>query len=318
MKLTKKEINEILEKYDLGTFKKFGKVMKDDGISFGRIIHTNKKTIFMKVFRSFDTSIKQGLFVSAKLYRKGFPTYQIYRSKDKRDYIIYKGNKISLIEYINIKETNSWPNLTIPQIKEFAKQLAIFHKLTNNMNLKNTFHGGHYRMKKLIEKAYKIKSRYNEDIRKAIIYMYKEMDKLQCKKGEKMAGYFSEFNPGHVIFDKNKVKYVIDWEIGHNYRFYDWGSSLEACFNEKTQEISFEKLKVFIKSYNSIQKLSKWEKEHIYEGLLFGTFKYGVWGLIDLEARGFAKNSKKVDMNNINKVLNIINLSKKEFYKKLK
>jgi len=148
--------------------------------------------------------------------------------------------------------------------------------------------------------------------------MNNEMKKLKCKSGEKKTGYFSEFNPGHVIFRGNKVKWVIDWEIGYDYRFYDWGSSLVGCFDEKTGKLSYGQVREFIKSYNSIQKLSKWEKEHIYEGLLFGVFKYGVWGLIDLDAGGFAKNSNKVDMSDVNKVLYMMNVPKEEFSEMIK
>jgi len=33
------------------------------------------------------------------------------------------------------------------------------------------------------------------------------------------------------MFENNKVKYVIDWDIGKEHAFYDYGSSLVACFS---------------------------------------------------------------------------------------
>jgi len=313
MKLTKQDMDNILNNYNLGKFKKFGKIMKDDKVSYGRIIYTSKKKVFMKIFRLFDTSIRQGLIVSSELHKKGFPTYEIYETENKKSSILYEGERIVFLEYLEIKDIKEWPDLSIEQIRDFSKQLAIFHKHTSKMKLKNTFHGGHNDLNQLIKKAFRLRKRYNKKIQKAIIFMNNEIKKLRCKSGEKKAGYFSEFNPGHVRFNGNKVEWIIDWEIGYDYTFYDWGSSLESCFDEKKKTLSYEQIKEFIKSYNSIQKLSRWEKEHIYEALLFGVFKYGVWGLIDLKTGGFVKDSKKVDMSVINKVLYMMEDNKENF-----
>ena len=76
MKLTKQDMDKLLSKYDLGTFKNFGKIMKDDGTSYGQIIYTNEKKMFMKIFHWFGTTVQQVIKVQVGLYNKKFQTYK--------------------------------------------------------------------------------------------------------------------------------------------------------------------------------------------------------------------------------------------------
>ena len=318
MKITKADISGVLGEYDLGELKKLGRIMKDDSVSFGRIIQTSKKKFFLKAFRKFNLSTKQGLNVASKLYGRGYPTYKIYKTKKGRTYTKYRGVYFSLIEYLPIKKIVSWKNLDKEMVKEFSKNLALFHKYSSQINLKKTRTGSFEEIKNLIIKSYILRSRYDKNIQKAIIFMKENIDKLKCRNGERKDAYFSEFNPGHVLFKNKKVWKVIDWEIGYDYRYYDISSSLIACFNQKNNKIDLDKIKEFISSYDKLQKLSKWEKQHFYEAILFGVFKYGVWGLINIKSGYFAKDSKDIDKGDVSRINEMMKLDKNKFLELLK
>ena len=124
----KEEIIEILSNYNLGNFKSFGSIKKNDTVSFGQVIVTTKSKIFMKVLRKFNSSIKQSIKLCFVLKEKGFPTYNTYLTNDNNLYLEYKNQKIVFYEYIpNIK--NEWKNLSEKEIYSFAKTLAKFHIL---------------------------------------------------------------------------------------------------------------------------------------------------------------------------------------------
>ncbi|MBU0999606.1 hypothetical protein KKG24_04910 [Patescibacteria group bacterium] len=312
--MNEKDIAKILSQYNLGKFVKFGEIKKDDTISFGQIIYTTKGKLFLKLFRAFDNVIRQGLEVSTHLKSKNYPTFKVYVSKKGKPFITYKRNKIALFEYINIK-AHEWHDLNETQIKEYAKYLAKFHVLTKNLNLKKGKSGGLSEVSSKIKKFYKIRKRYNKKAQIALEFMYSNFNNIKCQKNQPSSGFFSEFNPGHVIFKGNKIRYVIDWEIGKNNCFYDYGSSMVACFSLNGTKLSYKKLRIFTKEYNKIRKLSKWELNHIYEALMFGCFKYATWALMDPKT---GKSAKEVRFpEDIKKILFLKNTKKEDFCKKL-
>jgi len=312
----KRDIEKILQHYDLGKFKKFGKILKNDVVSFGQVIHTSKKKVFMKVFNILGIHIKQSLTVASYVKRKGFPTYQIYLSKKKKHYIIYNKKHIALLEYLELNEKKGWEIFKNSQIIGFARGLARFHNLTHNLKLKRISNGDLNDIERLIKRFHKIRKRRSKKIQKILEFMNANIKNTKCPSKEYKSGYFSEFNPGHVFFSGDKIKYVIDWEIGWDNAYYDLGSSMMACFSKDGKKLYYNKLRTFILEYNKIRTLSKWEIENIYTALLFGIFKYGVWGLVNIK-KGGMESEGKINKDDINRVLYILNLTKREFDLKL-
>lgn len=315
MKLTKEDMDNILKNYNIGTFKKFGKVAKNDVISLSQIVYTTKNKVFMKVCNARHDDVIQSLKVASSLWKKGFPVYEVFLTKDNKKFFNYKKHPIVFLEFIDIPIIEDWPMISEKQMKDYARQLARFHNLTKKIKLKQTSAGSHKDISGLISKFYKKRKSLPTFAQEALSFMKKQMPKTLCKAGEYKSGYFSEYNPGHVYFNKNKVSYVIDWEIGRNYSYYDLGSSLIACF--LGNKISYKKIKTFIKEYNKSRTLSKWEKDHLYEALTFGAFKYNIWNLIDLKT-GYLKKPDKIKKSDLDQVYCIMDLSKDKFLKKIK
>jgi len=310
----KEEIEEILSNYNLGQFKKFLSIKKDDIVSYCQIIETTKRKIFMKVSRCFDAGVSQSIRVADILQKQNFPTYRIFSTKSKKLYYNYKNQKIVFYEFIpNLKE--KWKNLNLKEIKNFGKTLANFHKLTKSLRIKPIRHGTYENIKSLIHRYFLKRKRFSIKIQNILVYMEKEIKKINCPKNQYFTGYYSEFNPGHVLFENNKVKFVIDWEIGKANAFFDYGSSMTACFKPDGKKFYPNKLKEFILAYDKERPLSNWEKAHLFEAFKFGILKYGIWGFVDLKTGKLLEKEQNIDSDELNKLIFLMNLDQDSFYK---
>jgi len=314
---TKQEMNEILQDYNIGKFKYFGKIKKDDVVSFGQIIGTTEGRYFMKILRKFDKRIEQSLRIAFELYRKKFPTYKTYLTKNNKLYVKHNKERIVFYEFIPNLNGN-WKSLNLKEINNFAKALAKFHKLTKEIKITPNKSGNYAGIKRLIRRLYRRRYNFDLETRKVIRFMYDGIKILKTPREECFTGYFSEFNPGHVLLKNNKVKYVIDWDMGKEEAFFDYGSSMTACFSLNGKKLYPNKLMEFIKAYNKERKLTQWEKVHLFDAFKFGIFKYGVWGFINLKTGNFAKNRKEIDEKELNKLKYLMNLDEKIFNDKIK
>ncbi|MFA5176191.1 MAG: hypothetical protein WC413_02950 [Candidatus Nanoarchaeia archaeon] len=317
MKLKKIEIKEILANYNLGEFKSFGKILKNDTVSLSQIIETTKGKFFLKVFRNFGLSDKQGLIVMYRLKKQGFPTFKVYSTKKKKLFISYQNNNIAIFEYVKIKEHTGWVSMNKEMIRDYAKTLAKFHVMTKNIKISQGERDDLSRLNRLANIFYKKRMNYSKKYQIYLNFILKEAKNIKIPKKEYTSGYYSEFNPGHVIFSKNKVKYVIDWTIDKDKSFLDFGGSAAACFSLDGTKFSYENFKEYVKSYDEVRKLSKWEKEHLYEAVKFGCLKYGLWAFADINTKGMTKE-KNLDQKDINKIQFIMDTPKEMFLKRLK
>jgi len=245
----KSEINEILENYNFGKFENFGKIKKNDNVSFGQIIKTTKGLFFMKVMRKFDKIIEQSLKICYDLRKLNFPTYQTYLTKDSNFVLKYKNNKIVFYEFIPNLSTE-WNFLNGEQMEEFGRVLAKFHNLTKSIEIPYKKHDGNYDgIKNLTLKYHKDKNRFSKRIQDILDFAKFEISNLTLPENEFLTGYFSEFNPVHVQFENNKVFCVLDWTVGNEEAFYDIGSSMVLAFNKDNESVNFDKLNAFIKDF---------------------------------------------------------------------
>jgi len=300
-----KEIKEILNYYNIGQFISFWYIKKDDENSFGQAIETTQGFFFMKVLRRFDNWIKESVKIAHELYEKDFPTYKTYLTKNAEVYLDYKDNNIVFYEYV--KDLGwEWRDLNIEEIADFARVLGSFHKLTKWLEIQSSTSGTYEKIKLLIDDLYVNKELFGLEIQNIIFYMKKEIWWLATPKNEYLTGFYSEYNPGHVMFENNKVKYVIDWDLWREFAFYDYWSSMVSCFSVDGTDFFRDKLKEFIIVYNKERPLSDWEKENLFDAFKFGVIKYWAWGLIDLE-------TKEINPHQLNKLNYVMNLSKDKF-----
>lgn len=299
------EINEVLNQYSIGQFESFWDIKKDDENSFGQVIETTQGALFMKVLRRFDDWILQSIKIAHELYEQDFPTYKTYLTKDDKVYLSYKDKDIVFYEYIKNLEWER-KDLSIQEIHDFARVLAKFHKLTKSLEIQSTTAGTYQNIKLLIDEIYTKRELFSLEIQNIISYMKTEIAWLTCPKSEYLTGFYSEYNPGHVMFENNKVKYVIDWDIGKEHAFYDYGSSMVACFSADGTKFFPEKLREFVMSYDQERPLSDWERSNLFNAFKFGVIKYWAWRLVNLD-------TKEINPHQLNKLNYVMNLNKEKF-----
>jgi len=314
---TEEEFDDILLHYDIGKFKTSGKIKKDDIVSFGQIIETTKGRFFMKVLRTFNEGISQSLRVADILQKQDFPTYKTFSTKSKKLYLNYKNQKVVFYEFIpNLRD--DWKTLNLEEVNDLGKTLARFHKLTKSIKIKPTAPGTYEDIVSQIHRYFIKRKSFNINIQNILNYMENEIKKIKCPKNQYSTGYYSEFNPGHIVFEKGKIKYVIDWEIGKTSAFFDYGSTMTACFNLSGKKLSSKKLKEFISAYDKVRPFSSWEKDNLFEAFKFGVLKYGIWGFVDLKRGTIVKREKDIDKGMLEKVRFLMTLDETSFNEMIK
>ena len=309
--LRKKDMDIILSNYNLGRLKKIGKIKKDDVVSLGQEIITTKGKYFLKVFKSFNIEEKQGFETAYKLQKNGFPTHKIFLTKNKDIFLNYKKYKIIILEFVGGLD-HDWKILSLKEIRDYARTLAKFHKITKKTKLNKGRYGSYEDISKTINKYYNKRKKYSKKFQDILSFMKKEIDSLPKPKNQYITGYYSEYNPGHVKFRNNKVVCVYDWSIGRDEAFYDIGSSMPGCF-EKGGKLSSKRINEFVKAYGKERPLTKWEKEHIFDALKFGILKHGIWGFFDLKTGTIHEHEKNFDKDDLNMVLWLMNVTKDKF-----
>jgi homoserine kinase type II len=305
-----KDIENILKKYNVGDLKKVGEIMKNDHASYGVIIFTEKRKYFLKIYRMFGKHTKSGLSLIEYLQRKKYPTNNLILSKNKRNYISYKNNKISLFGFI---EEDEKLNLNINQVKEIGKYLGKLHILTKQNKLtKGRFSWNHFYG--LICNHHNERKKAPKHIQEILEYIYDNIKNIKCKPNQPKAANHVEFTPEHVRFEKNKLVNIIDWdEINQDFCFYDFGTAMISCFTPK--KLDYKRINVFLKAYNKERKLTDWEKYRVFEALQYGCFKFGIWNLTDPKTDKLNLNYKHPE--DIERIKMLMKISKDCFQKKI-
>ena len=276
MNLTKKDVEKILKDYSLGNLISVQKIKRRcDHLQPSFIIKTTKEKFFLKIYWVFDYSKKKGLEFNLFLQKRNYPCNKVISTKDKKSF--FKLGKFygSIFEFMPYKEKL---NLNLKECFEFGKGLAKLHVMSKNYKgLKETLSPEYFSSEFnknlfLSKKAPKNVKDILEEIRKDYVLSIKKIKKLP--KGI----CHTEFTPQHTRFSKNKLVSVIDWDlINKSYFIYDLGTALSTSLNKS--KINFKKAREILKGYESVRKLTKQEKDSLYEATKLGLYKFITWGL---------------------------------------
>jgi homoserine kinase type II len=307
--ITKEEIQKTLENYSLGkliSIKRLNRRCEHLQPSF--IIKTEGGKYFFKQYWEFDYSKKKGLEFNIFLQKKRYPCNKVILTKKSRPFFKINGIFVSIFEFLPYKEKE---NMNLKECYELGKGLAKLHNLSKDYkNIKEVLSPTHYL------KEFKEYYHFSENAPKIIKEIFENIKLEYPKIIKKMSGLpkgicHTEYTIQHTRFYNNKLVSVIDWDlINKSYLLYDLGTTLSTTL-EKTK-INFEKMKAILKGYESIRKLSKKEKETLFEAVELGIFKFITWGLNkeEIEKSGW-ENIGLVQANILMK------LGKKDFYRKL-
>jgi Ser/Thr protein kinase RdoA (MazF antagonist) len=285
MKLSKRDIQQILSNYNLGNLKSFEPIERRlNTLNHSLIINTTKGKFFLKIytkqFKRFKYHILKGLELLIFLEKKKYPSIKVIISKDRKPYIEYKTVTFAIFEFLNIKEKRI---INKEEAYELGKSLGKLHKLSKNFPLNRTGQG-YSSFKRELNKNFYLSKKAPRIYKEALTYVKKYFSMIEVPSTQPKSVCHVEFTHEHVQFKGNKLIKVIDWdEISKDYLFYDLGTTMVEAFTKNS--VNFNILSSIIKGYESQRKLTDWEREHLFEALLFGICKFVIWGLDKEEIR---------------------------------
>jgi Ser/Thr protein kinase RdoA (MazF antagonist) len=98
------------------------------------------------------------------------------------------------------------------------------------------------------------------------------------------------------LFNKGKLTAIIDFDdTTYSSKIFDVAISLRASCSTK-RKLDIKKIKIYLREYEKIIKLSKKEKESIISNILYANIDFFVWAYTDMKKD--LKNRKKY-INNI-------------------
>ncbi len=280
MKLTKKEAERIADEYDLGKVKEI-RLINEGGINYNFDIKTEKGSFIIRFLgHYFDETSKRKLKLEFKvlnfLKEKKF-SYQIpFPVKNKkrkfssifgeRNFWVYKKLDGKIVKKLNEKK-----------LREMAILLATYHKFIKKLKLKKyeKIHSTRFFNLNWLIKKYShmevIKPKNNTD--KLILENFEFFknvlrDLIKIKFNKNIITTHSDFHKENILFEGNKIIGLLDFDNLETLPLIeDLASAIQNnCF--KSKKLNKNKMEIFLKEYEKINKLNKEEKEMIIPAIL--------------------------------------------------
>lgn len=270
MKLTKKEAEKIVKLYDLGELKKF-KLNPGGAVNYNFDFHTSKGIYIIRILGHKMTKWKkEKLELEFELLdflkNNEFPYKVPEPLKNNIGKFLFKlnNNYFWVYEKIPGKVNYKYNNL-----REVAKALATFHKLTKkfNLNLKQKYYDLNWLSLKYFEIRRKIShlkkmnkvDKLVEDNLNLFESALNRIIKINYSKNIILT--HSDFGVHNFLFKGNKITALLDFDnLGSNPRAKEISYPLRRlCF--VGGRLSKLKMKLFLKEYEKIIKIKKEEKD---------------------------------------------------------
>ncbi|MFA5333306.1 MAG: phosphotransferase [Candidatus Nanoarchaeia archaeon] len=283
MQLSKLEIKKIAKSYNLGNVKSV-KLMAKGLVNYNFSIKTDKGDYIIRgLGKKWDDYREKKLEFQFKVIKylklKKFPYKLPYPilSNEKKE--VLRINKKTLWVYEKIKGTCG-RKINNEILKELGKAIAIYHKYIRGFKIKKgnkIFDLDWVRCE--YEKFKKIKPKNEIDrlVYENVSIFEKALNEFSKKKISKnLLVTHSDFNLGNVVFDKNKIVGIIDFEnLQVAPRIYDLSQAIKfSCVSTKINKKCSE---IIIKEYEKLNPLKKDEKDSIIDLIIFGSCCEFAW-----------------------------------------
>lgn len=291
MKLTKKEAQIIINNYGLGKISKLDRI-KEGSSNYNYQIKTTKGKYILRIY--LKSTLKKNLlneieYLSA-LKELNFPYLLPKPLTHKGKKSILKFNDHYLILYEFIEGKTEYP-LSNKKIREVGKMMAIFHNLSQKINIPtnkkspNDFAvDDHLRSMKEIIKEIKSKKKLNSidgyylnNIPEAKSILNNLSIKIPSEI--KKIPIHGDISHGNLIFRNNKLVGVIDLsDTKKEYAIKDIARFISSDCTKKNGSLDTFKIKEFLEAYMKIRKLSKSELKLIPISIIITSANSFCWG----------------------------------------
>lgn len=270
MKLSRKEAQRIATEYSLGAIKSF-KPFSGGWVNYNYELETEKGSYVIRVLglgitKDTKKRLASEFKVLSALHKNHFPYAIPYPLKNKNRSYLASTGKTLLWVYPKIKGTHI-KHYNNKNIRSIACALATYHKyvknieITNNRNIDSP--------KKLLEKYKEMRKQKADSERNKL--MLNNIDLFEkCLNKVKNINFninklpiHYDFHKGNLLFNKNKVVGILDFErMLYAPRMLDI-AQLIKCTYDNGEKKFVHKVNLILNEYNKINSLTKKEKAQV-------------------------------------------------------
>ncbi|MFA5303239.1 MAG: phosphotransferase [Candidatus Nanoarchaeia archaeon] len=283
MKFSKIELKKIAECYNLGRIRSF-KAIKQGLVNYNFSVKTDKGDYIIRgLGKKWDDYREKKLEFQFKVIKylklKKFPYQLPYPILNNEKKEVLRINKKNLWVYEKIKGTCS-RRINNEILKELGKAIAIYHKYIKGFKIKKgkkIFDTDWVRYEYAKFKNIKPKNEIDRLVHENVSIFEKAIDSFSKKKIKKnLLITHSDFNLGNLVFDKNKIVGIIDFEnLQVAPRIYDLSQAIKfSCVSTKINKKCSE---IIIREYEKFNHLEKDEKSSIIDLIIFGSCCEFAW-----------------------------------------
>jgi homoserine kinase type II len=263
--LSRKEINSILNHYDLGSITKFYP-MEGGNINTSFNIQTDSGTFILTFFnlKSFET-VNRLVDLLRYLEDNSYTTNKVKRSKQGVYIINYKNKPVILKEYIEGEEVQ---DLSLGQMWQLGRQIACLHQLPPIPSILKHHEYGLETFDDVFD--------YPHDF---VSWLKNKKKFLRQNIGNTLPKglIHGDIFWDNVLLDCNRVQAIIDFEEGcHYFLVFDLGMcTVGTCM--KDRKLLLDKAKSLYMGYQSIRALNPEERENLKLFIEYGAIATAFW-----------------------------------------
>jgi len=288
-KLTKQEIEEHLQKYQLGKLVNFKEILEGiDNSNF--ILETEKGKFILTIFESRIDKNALPFFINFKLHlaQKEICCPRPILDNSGSVIVDLKGRKSVIVTFLSGKTLPNradgyYDNITAHHCYEVGKILAQLHAAATDFKMQRENELGVQGFSALFLKFESRLEDYQKNLSAEILQDLNLLERL-WKIDLPASTVHADLFPDNVFFDeKNKVSGVIDFYFAAtDSLIYDFAITANAwCFDEKNN-FSEEKFSEMLKGYESVRKFSADEKKFLNIALAAAAMRFLLTRLHDM------------------------------------
>ena len=294
MKLKNQQIKEVLEKYHVGEFKSKILVYNEWNIAYH--LKTTKGDFLLKIlnFQSEKELLKE-IKIMNRLKDKISCSFPLL-PKDKEYYIKYAGSIVLIKKFIKGKPVLRGEKLSNKNLSQLGKYYAIIHKTGDMSNIPKRDLYAH--LQKFFNTINKSSPEYKVAKSTFSLLRNNNFNPQILPKGLIHADLHTE----NLLVNNGKIVAILDFEDSHIGPFiYDLGICiLDTCW--KGRGLSEDRIKTFIKGYESIRRLTEKEKEHLIDSAILA----GLYTLHFSMIRNGVNNKKNLNYYVVKRFLSLL------------
>jgi homoserine kinase type II len=276
VKLSKKDIDNILTKYTIGTYVSHKHIPWALGNSVYYLNTSNGKFI-LKIHQDIKLSRLKFVLNTMEFARsKGIPVPEIIQTKTGR--LISKHNKemVTIQKYIEGKEIKI---SKISTIKNTARTIGLLDKALLKIPLKKK--SGRKLSRKLVYDSIKVKGFNFIEQEKQLRKNLRKINTRKLTRGV----IHSDIGSANLLYNNKRVTAILDWDdTNESYLVYELAVILSYGFTTKNRILK-NNIKQFLKEYQKYIKLNEDEKKALYYMILSRQLSAASWVARQLKIR---------------------------------